>query len=214
MTSVINLKEEKGPVILTEGVTDCHVMLAICKKYELKKNFGFYSCDSDNQCLTRLKLLLYGSDCPDKLAIVIDADNPNLQSRWESIKEIIKPYIKQIPDLPDPKGSILHLDQEINVRLGIWLMPNNTINGMLEDFCIGIAPEQSIKLAEEYIDNCIEQSVAEFISNHRSKAILYSFLAVQSDPGTQIGLSITKNSLKNDHPSVKLFADWMKKVFD
>ncbi len=38
--------------------------------------------------------------------------------------------------------------------LGVWFMPDNVVDGMLEDFCIGIAPSECINEAKEYIEKC------------------------------------------------------------
>ncbi len=42
------LKTTKGPVILTEGDNDCHVIGISMSKHSVAESFGFYSCGSDD----------------------------------------------------------------------------------------------------------------------------------------------------------------------
>jgi len=209
-------KRTKGPVIFTEGDNDCHVIVSICQKYGINESFGFYSCGSDDQCIKALRAKLYSSDIPDKLAIVIDADNPSLDAKWNSIKSILSDYMDDVPDIPDENGCVLELNKNLSkpIRLGVWFMPNNRIDGMLEDFCIELAPEESIQLATEYIDKCIQNELWNCARTHRSKSIIHAFLAVQDEPGNPLGLALTKNNLNINHESVLVFRDWLNRVFN
>lgn len=208
------LKTTKGPVILTEGDNDCHVIASLCEKYQVAESFGFYSCGSDDGAIKRLNALLLSSDIPKKLAIVLDADNPNLNSKWDKIKAAILKNAdsNNCPDIPDKQGTVVRLKN--GVQLGIWFMPDNVVDGMLEDFCIKIAPEGSIVAAQSYIEHCKTQGLSTHIDAHRSKAIIHAFLATQDEPGSPLGLSITRNTLNHGHKTVHTFVDWLNKVFN
>ncbi len=58
------LKTTKGPVILTEGDNDCHVIVSLCQKHSVAESFGFYSCGSDDGAIKRLDALLFSSEIP------------------------------------------------------------------------------------------------------------------------------------------------------
>lgn len=208
------LKTTKGPVILTEGDNDCHVIASLCKKYEVAESFGFYSCGSDHGAIKRLGALLLSSDIPKRLAIVLDADNPNLSAKWHSIKNAIDESNESgtCPETPEKQGTVVRLKN--GIQLGIWFMPDNVVDGMLEDFCIKIAPEESINAAISYIDKCKEDGISTHIDNHRSKAVIHAFLATQDEPGSPLGLSITRNTLNHGHKTVHTFVDWLNKVFN
>lgn len=208
------LKRTKGPVILTEGDNDCHVIASLCQKYSVAESFGFYSCGSDDSAIKRLNALLLSSEIPEKIAIVLDADNPNLESKWARIKNIMERNTEDgsSPDRPERNGTIVKLKN--NIHLGIWFIPDNIVDGMLEDFCIGIAPEQSIAEATAYVERCKDNNLSTHIDAHKSKAIIHAFSATQSEPGSPLGISITRNTLNRRHPSVNEFVDWLNRVFN
>ncbi len=50
---------EGKKVLLVEGNTDCHVVMALCKEHQVENNlFGLYDCGSDTQALRRLNALI------------------------------------------------------------------------------------------------------------------------------------------------------------
>jgi hypothetical protein len=50
------------------------IIKEFCQKNEIKLNFGFCKCGSDNQVLSRLNALLKKSEKPNILAVILDAD--------------------------------------------------------------------------------------------------------------------------------------------
>ena len=208
------LKTTKGPVILTEGDNDCHVIVSLCQKHSVAESFGFYSCGSDDGAIKRLDALLFSSEIPKKLAIVLDADNPNLESKWARIRHIISKNTddQSSPERPEKDGTIVKLKG--GTLLGVWFMPDNVVDGMLEDFCIGIAPSECINEAKEYIEKCKKNSLSTYIDAHKSKDIIHAFLATQNEPGAPLGISITRNTLDHGHESVNTFVEWLNKVFN
>ncbi|EEZ39072.1 DUF3226 domain-containing protein [Photobacterium damselae] len=205
------LKCKTGPVVLTEGTNDCHVIVALCQAHSVPHEFGFYSCDSDNQAIQRFRLLLNGSDCPEKLAIVLDADAPNLASRWNCLSKILTSKGYQVPETPTPEGTILTDDNL--PRVGVWLMPDNTVDGMLEDFCMKLAAEASFGEVQTFLDSAKQSGLANYKDVHNSKALIHCYLATQDEPGSPLGLAITKKVLSPDQPSAHIFTNWLKSVF-
>ncbi|HIF9459126.1 TPA: DUF3226 domain-containing protein [Photobacterium damselae] len=205
------LKCKTGPVVLTEGTNDCHVIVALCQAHSVPHEFGFYSCDSDNQAIQRFRLLLNGSDCPEKLAIVLDADAPNLASRWSCLSQILTSKGYQVPETPTPEGTILTDDNL--PRVGVWLMPDNTVDGMLEDFCMKLAAEASFGEVQTFLDSAKQSGLANYKDVHNSKALIHCYLATQDEPGSPLGLAITKKVLSPDQPSAHIFTNWLKSVF-
>lgn len=58
----MRFKHEGSKVLLTEGINDCHVILALCKHYKIPETFGLYECGSDELALKRLTGLLATPD--------------------------------------------------------------------------------------------------------------------------------------------------------
>ncbi len=70
---------------------------------------------------------------------LLDADVA-IESRWEALKNVLHTsgYIS-IPDVPDVNGTVLF--EEGLPKFGAWIMPNNLLSGMLEDFIAFLVPK-------------------------------------------------------------------------
>jgi len=121
--------------LLVEGKNDLHVILALCQKFNVVENFtieiaGVDSGGVDELLLSipiRLKIARLRA-----LGIVIDADQ-NSQGRWNAVRQRLIDFDYQhVPERPNPEGTIIQDDSK--PRVGVWLMPNNELPGMLEDF--------------------------------------------------------------------------------
>jgi len=78
-------KYEGNSVLLVEGKTDCHSILALCKFFNLPQTFGIYQCGNDIRILKRLNALIIQPDPPEFVGVVIDVDTGNIQNRWLQI---------------------------------------------------------------------------------------------------------------------------------
>src|SRR3989338_3173439 len=65
-----------------------------------------------------------------QLGILFDA-NDKRDARWRSLRGTLKPLVN-LPHQPPPKGFIGTASND--VRIGIWLMPDNASGGMMETF--------------------------------------------------------------------------------
>lgn len=118
-------------LLVVEGKNDQHVIYALLQHHSFKPEFTVQPEGSVEILLERLSIrLIPGSDL-ERLGIVVDADN-DLESRWRSLKGILTRAGLATPDRPDPSGTVI--DHEILPRVGVWLMPNNALPGMLEDY--------------------------------------------------------------------------------
>lgn len=206
------LKCTKGPVLLTEGDNDCHVIAALCLAHKLKKVFGLYSCGGDDQAISRLRLLLKGADCPNHIGIVLDADAPSLAGKWQKITTMLSAAGYTLPAHPEATGTIL---VEANLpKLGIWLMPDNNTDGMLEDFCLTLAPAQALEHTQQYLADAKSQGYANYKDVHSAKALIHTFLGTQDEPGAPIGQAITRKVLSPTEQSATVFTHWLKNTFD
>ena len=67
------------------------------------------------------------------MGIVLDADERGIDVRWRQIRNKLRGHDYAFPENLDRGGTIIPEHDE-KPRLGVWLMPNNTDPGMLEDF--------------------------------------------------------------------------------
>ncbi len=199
-------------VLLVEGDDDCHVVWALCKKHEVPETFSVYDCGSDDKLLRSLNALIQR---PEKeiIGVVIDVDQPDVRSRWQSIRDKLKNHLYVFPDAPEPDGTIIE-GVEDKPHLGFWLMPNNIDPGMLEDFCRQLAPDDAIAFAEQCVTEAKEKLLATFKDVHRSKAVVHTYLAWQDEPGKPLGQSITAKALEPETVIAKTFANWLTRLFE
>nr|WP_310589122.1 DUF3226 domain-containing protein [Runella aurantiaca] len=148
------------------------------------------------------------------MGVVVDADE-NLLTRWESLKHALKQLGYSVPQEPNPNGTILK-GEERNPDIGIWLMPDNNAAGMLEDFVKHLIPEDDLLLAEtELVLEKLEiESYNKYHLIHKSKARIHTWLAWQEDPGTPMGLAITKTYLTTNSEVCKKFVRWLNELFN
>ena len=204
--------EDTGPkIVLTEGKTDCHVIIAICRAYNVPESFGFYACGSDDLVLKRLPALLAGSEKMQTIGVVLDADNPNLGAKWDSIKNRLVKEGYSVPERPNPDGTFFDADDK--PKIGVWFMPDNKIDGMLEDFCYQLAEEAAIDFAKSCVKTAKEKSFTSFLDNHEAKSIIHTYLAWQNEPGMPLGKAITAKALDAGKPLAKKFAQFLNILF-
>ena len=114
------------------------------------------------------------------------------------------------------KNGTVILPKDGNYPLvGLWLMPNNKTNGMLEDFVITLTNGDDVLMeeAELALSKIESKGLNLYTSVHRSKAMMHTYLAWQEEPGRPMGLAITANVLNADSESARTFLEWIKVVF-
>lgn len=203
-------KSEAERVLLVEGKDDCHVVLALAQYYQLEENFGIYDCGNDAKVLMRLNALIASPDPvkPTTIGVVLDA----AEGRWAQLSSKIAPHGYKVPPTPDLNGTILEGD-DIRPRIGVWIMPNNADEGMLEDFLLPGVPPGGAAVAEEAVELAKKKQVTTFKDAHHSKAVIHTYLAWQDEPGRPLGLSVTSKMLSAETPEAKRFVLWLCKLF-
>lgn len=224
---------KENRILFVEGADDQHTIWAICEHFKTEETFVVEIPDRtgkinrkakptelggiDNVLKAARLSLIAGSSAIERIGIVIDADE-NLNARWQSVLSILeKAGFKDLPDLPDSAGTIIK--QEFLPTFGVWIMPDNKINGMLEDFLEFLVPDKeknpiwtkAVKCSREVLEE-IEQD-KRFGDIHLSKAQIHTYLAWQKECGKPFGLSITAKYLQTDNPNCEEFVEWLKRLF-
>ena len=93
-------------------------------------------------------------------------------------------------------------------------MPNNNLPGQIEDFVAILIPagDAIYPLAKSAVEG-IPKGVRRFASAHAPKAFIHTWLAWQKDPGTPMGLAITKQYLDAAAPACQPFLSWIRLLF-
>jgi hypothetical protein len=154
------------------------------------------------------------ADGIEALGILLDADEHPLD-RWIAIRNACRNsgMISGIPDELPVEGLIIEANN--GVRVGIWMMPDNQLPGMLETFLGYLLPTDTSSLwalAEETIEKAKVQG-APFTEYHRDKAQIYSWLAWQKPPGRQLHQAIKQRILDPQHPEAQRFVSWFRQLY-
>lgn len=215
-------------ILLVEGVDDLHVLAHIFKAqgYEgkitireqegvdrLKKRLGENLFDN---LLEDLPVELKGSEVV-ALGIIVDADF-DLNARWQSLANKLKDLkYENVPDLPKPTGTICTGGNL--PKIGVWLMPDNTLPGMLEDFVKLLVPDEQKSLFAKAVEavELIPVKERQFItenSDKTAKAQIHTYLAWQSRPGVPYGIAIREKFLQADSPHTENLMKWVEELFN
>jgi hypothetical protein len=127
-------------LLLVEGPDDAHVFYHLSNYYQVDDQFTIKSKEGVENLLDSLSTELKRSDL-ERVGIVIDA-NTDIDTRWMALQNILlKSGNANLPTTPDPDGTIVNVEQpDRTLVVGIWLMPNNKLPGMLEDFVSFLVP--------------------------------------------------------------------------
>ena len=208
----------KPQQLLVEGKNDRHVIWALCEQHQLPETF---SVEVPMQEVGQgIEVLL--SEVPIRLrqenlrtlGIVVDADR-DLSGRWQAVRDRLNASgYKDIPKSPSPEGWV---DAPPDLpRVGVWLMPNNQLPGMLEDFVAHLLPPDDVlRPKAELILQDIEQGeLNRYTLVHRPKALIHTWLAWQEAPGMPMGQAITAQVLRYDSAIALTFVAWLKLLFE
>lgn len=204
-------KLKKDKQLLVEGNDDKHVLFALCEQYNIPETFDIVDCEGIDNLLLSIPVKLKQSGI-DTIGIILDADT-DLNSRWQQLKSIFSKVGYSFPATIPVTGLIYRATDKVTI--GIWIMPNNSTNGMLEDFIKFLVPnnDKLMPIAEETLSNIEMQGLNKYQTIHKSKALIHTWLAWQEDPGTPMGLSITKKYLEPNVQECTIFVDWLNKLF-
>ena len=198
--------------ILVEGRDGEYVLSRLLNHHNISEQIDIKNKNGIDNLLETLKQEFKASDL-ERLGIIVDAD-ADIAARWQSLRgRLIQSGYNAVPITPAPDGTLIQ--QEDKHMVGVWLMPNNTLPGMLEDFVsfLGATSDPLWIIAENCL-NEISEGHRRFIPNHRIKAHIHTWLAWQKDPGTPLGLAITKRYLDADALHAQQLMDWVRRLFD
>lgn len=123
----------------------------------------------------------------NKLGFVRDAEQNPANSAFSSICHIISKYTPKIP-LPSKPGEIVRTN---DFYCGIYIMPDNSNAGMLEDLCLASISDEEIY---KYVDNYIKMSMNLMTTEDQntyniSKAKIQTYLASKASLPRNLGIA-------------------------
>lgn len=200
-------------VLLVEGRDDKEVVFQICNYHAVNNRDLFVVEPKEGYESLRDDLTVRPLTDVAVIGAIVDAD-VDPRSRWVSLCDALtEAGYRDLPDEPHQGGTIISGIGTLP-SVGIWLIPNNRLAGILEDFLAFLISQGDMLLerAESCIDG-IPTAHRRFRAGYRSKALIHTWLAWQEEPGTPLGLALTRRYLNADHELVKQFLDWLLRLF-
>ena len=201
MARIVSAQPEPH-VLLVEGPDDKHVIWHICNRSPETPDFFIQDRGGIEPLLDAIGAEL---NAPGRqvLGILTDADN-NLSGRWASI---VNRLAEEGIRVPDADGVIIYTEDK--PRVGIWLMPNNSADGELENFVAAMIPDDDPiwTMSQEYI-NEIPAAQRKFAPGKTLRAQVHAWLATLSDPRL-MGQAIGARDLTVNNPLPQTFIRWL-----
>ena len=148
----------------------------------------------------------------EALGIVVDADG-DAAARWDELRTALHAEIAGLPDQIPAEGlQIVHAGRP---RLGVWIMPDNRYEGMLEDFLVRLVPNDATDLfglAQDCVGEA-RSNRAPFREVHESKAEVYTWLAWQDPPGLRLHEAVKHRVLDPMRPGSSHFVEWFRNLY-
>lgn len=148
----------------------------------------------------------------EALGIVVDADG-DAAARWDQLRMSLRRDFAGLPDeIPAEGLRVVHAGKP---RFGVWIMPDNRSEGMLEDLLVRLIPSDSTALYE-MARNCVGEARsnrAPFKDVHERKAEVYTWLAWQNPPGLRLHEALNHRVLDPTRPESSHFVTWFRELY-
>jgi hypothetical protein len=159
--------------------------------------------------LDRLQVVL---DEPGQAVVIVvcDAEGEKAAGTWGDVRiQLAERGYDDVPEEMAADGVIV--SKRGGKRVGVWIMPNNADEGMIEDFFWNAIPdtEPEKDLAREFVERIPEPRK---FKKKVSKAKLYAWLAVQKDPSAHPWQAFGYKWIKEDLGDVPAFLNWLERL--
>jgi hypothetical protein len=142
-------------VVLVEGIDDQEVVKHLLRQHGLTE-IVVERTDGSAALLASIPVRPKASDL-EALAIVVDAD-VDIAGRWQSIRDNLRNIgYANCPHEPDSGGTIV--SEHNRPLVGIWIMPDNTPTGILEEFVASLVPQGDALWSR--VQHCIDSVPSE-----------------------------------------------------
>jgi hypothetical protein len=201
-------------VLMVEGPNDEHVVKHFCDKRQIGKIDLVDPYGGKPALLEGIEPRLLESDIV-AVGILLDADD-DISKSWHAVAaRLTSAGYSNVPASPEIDGTVITPPPDTLLpRVGVWLMPDNQLPGILEDFLRFLVPQGDPLLA--HADGAIEripEGHRNFPDRRRPKALIHTWLAWQEEPGKPLGQAITARYLDPSLPYADRFADWLRRTF-
>jgi hypothetical protein len=214
-------------ILLVEGENDKQLFKKLCgidveikvstpKDHDHEKN-------GKMSCFQLLETLLEQLDDGSltHLALIVDADFDNdhwgFEKTLKKVNDIIVKY--GYNNVPDTKNAGIIFSHPNGLKsFGLWIMPNNKSEGMLEDWVQTAIVNSEAQLLQHAVQTVEKLPNPKFKPIHLSKAKVATRMAWQTIPGEGLHAIVDNENNKNlinlNCPPAKDLIAWLNKVYE
>jgi hypothetical protein len=214
-------------ILLVEGEADKGFFLEICKKLNLTasvmvappKDLGG-THNTKNGVINHLKNALLpqlADGSMTHIAAVVDADyvahGGGYTNTLARLSEILAPFGFTHETSQAATNGLSFKHNDGLADFGLWIMPQNQHEGMLEDWIKSCVDENEHDLFE-FAANVVQQlGTPKFPTHKTSKAEVATWLAWQKEPGHGLYHLVTEGLLNRQRPLFGELEQWLETVF-
>jgi hypothetical protein len=202
--------------LLVEGTDDLHSVIHLMARHgfdwedEGKLRPFVSSLDGVEKLLRAVPVTLKGTY--ERVGIVLDA-NSSLITRWAQLRARANQADVALPESPESEGTIVEGSRP-GSRVGIWLMPDNSSPGTLENFLGDLVPQSHPVWAyagEVTVE--ARQRGAGCLEKDHLKSTLHTWLAWQEEPGLPFGTALRTGVFQTESETARRFVGWFNRLF-
>jgi hypothetical protein len=222
----LDTKSEDQFLLLLEGTGDCHAIDQIVWYAKNRgPHFGFHQCENDDGILRSIAGRIVENEPRQKaIGLVLDADidghtdDTVIAARLDQLRDKIGTRY-EVPQMMPSTGLVLVPRQERPdagklPNIGLWMMPDNKVFGMLEDVLLASLSDHARVYTEEVVKKAKTDTVATYHDSHVAKAVVRTYIAWQEPPDLQfIGLAIRKGLFNKIPETCAGFLQWLEDLF-
>lgn len=219
-----HIGEEK--ILYVEGPNDKWVTISLRQQYQHKEDVNIIDLENCDIALQAFATKAASPSETKKLGLIIDADS-DIKARYQDIiKELRKSLNIEISEqeLAMKDGFVKEIRNisEDDIKIGIWIMPDNIGNGRLEDFLFEkIDAENELFLQIEPALKTLEATAlgnTPLVSKmykpiHRDKAKLHTYIAWSEHPDVSMGIAVKASLFEKVSETESKFRAWLEKLF-
>ncbi|PPZ95505.1 hypothetical protein C5B41_03750 [Acinetobacter ursingii] len=211
--------------LIVEGPSDAYLFEKLCSKHEFDVKVTvdtpsfFGGKDTKQGVLNILQIAIkqLQSSYIEKLGIIIDSDyakdGGGIENTLLQIHKKIKDYGYSTHYKKFSNSGIYFEGENGLPNLGVWVMPNNLDEGMLEDWMLSICHPNEQKFLNNVTQIVTTMPSPRFSKIHEAKAIANTWLAWQKKPDRGLYNLFQEGLIDENHQNYKNWLDWMTEIF-
>jgi len=147
------------------------------------------------------------------LGVIIDADD-KFTARWTQLKSLCEEIAEGFPE-ELPEEGLIYVTTK-GLRIGVWIMPDNSSRGMMETFLsLMLSPECShIWGVAKKTCSEVSELPNSFKGIHQDKSQIHAYLAWIDPPGQTLPEAIISKAINANSPLAQQFVSWMMNLFE